>query len=125
MSALANLNALGAIASLFYPPVEVFGSTVAIGAASLVVTRSGGPPWTTLSLGLPTGEVTSAMREIDANTILIGTNKGRMLRISWTGASWSKTQLFTYAVPPKFIAASVGISWAGCSRPLAGIPSTK
>ncbi|HEV8722921.1 MAG TPA: hypothetical protein VGW77_20085 [Candidatus Binatia bacterium] len=89
------------IASLFYPPVEVFGSTVAIGAVSLVVTRSGGPPWTTFSLGLPTGEVTSAMREIDANTILIGTNKGRVLRMSWTGASWSKTQLTSPA--PRYI----------------------
>jgi photosystem II stability/assembly factor-like uncharacterized protein len=81
------------VPALFYPPVEVFGATVAIGGTSLVLTRTGGPPWTTVSLGLSSGEVASAMREIDANTILIGTNLGRMLRMSWTGTTWSKVTL--------------------------------
>jgi photosystem II stability/assembly factor-like uncharacterized protein len=79
--------------SLFYPPVEVFGSTVAIGAAALVVTRTGAGPWTTVPLGLAAGEYPSAMRDIDANTILIGTTAGRMLRLAWSGATWSKTAL--------------------------------
>ena len=135
------------IASLFYPPVEVFGSTVAIGAVSLVVTRSSGPPWMTFSLGLPTGEVTSAMRDIDANTILIGTNKGRVLRASWTGASWSKIQLTSPA--PRYISClavdpsnpqrfwvtisqvgggmvyrsdNAGSSWVNCTAALPNIP---
>lgn len=89
------------ISSLFYPPVEVFGSTVAIGATSLVVTRTGGPPWATFPLGLPSGEVSSAMREIDANTLLIGTNAGRMLRVSWSGTAWSNVQLTSPA--PRYI----------------------
>jgi hypothetical protein len=79
--------------SLFYPPVEVFGSTVAIGAASLVVTRTGTAPWTTVPLGLAAGEFPSAMREVDANTILVGTTTGHMLKMAWTGASWTKTNL--------------------------------
>jgi len=33
------------------------------------------------------------MRDIDANTILIGTNQGGVLRVSWSGTSWSKVQL--------------------------------
>ena len=74
--------------SLFYPPVEVFGATVAIGGVSFVVTRTGGPPWSTVSLGLPTGDGASAMRAIDANTFLVGTTKGRMLRVSWNGSDW-------------------------------------
>jgi len=90
-----------AFSSLFYPPVEVFGSTVAIGAASLLVTRNGVQPWTAVALGLPAREVPSAMREVDANTILIGTNAGRMLRVSWNGASWSKVQLTSPA--PRYI----------------------
>jgi photosystem II stability/assembly factor-like uncharacterized protein len=81
------------VPSLFYPPVEVFGSTLAIGAASLLVTRTGGPPWTTVPLGLAGGEFCSAMRDIDANTILIGTTAGRMLRVSWNGSSWNKVSL--------------------------------
>ncbi len=79
--------------SLFYPPVEVSGLTVAIGAKSLVVTRTGVGPWTTIPLGLPVGELPSAMREIDANTLLVGTTRGRLLNIAWNGTSWTKTQL--------------------------------
>src|SRR5262245_1524046 len=79
--------------SLFYPPVEVSGLTVAIGAKSLVVTRSGGQPWKTVPLGLSAGELPSAMREIDANTLLVGTTKGRMLKMTWNGIAWAKSQL--------------------------------
>ena len=79
--------------SLFYPPVEVFGATVAIGGTALLVTRTGVPPWKTVPLGLGAQEVATAMREIDASTILIGTNKGRMLKLIWNGSAWVKTQL--------------------------------
>jgi hypothetical protein len=96
-----DLGLPSAYASLFYPPVEVFGSTVAIGAASLLVTRSGAQPWTPVSLGLVAREVPTAMREIDANTILVGTNAGRMLKVSWNGASWSKVSLTSPA--PRYI----------------------
>ena len=89
------------VPSFFYPPVEVFGSTVAIGASSLVITRTGAGPWTTVPLGLASNEAASAMREIDANTILIGTNLGRILKVSWTGAAWSKT--FLTSPTPRFI----------------------
>src|SRR5262245_31791227 len=44
------------VPSFFYPPVEVSGSTVAIGGTSLVVTRTGAGPWTTFSLGLASNE---------------------------------------------------------------------
>ena len=81
------------VASEFYPPVEVAGLTVAIGAVSLVVTRNEGPPWATVSLGLSSGEASTAMRAIDANTLLIGTNIGRMLKMTWTGAAWNKIAL--------------------------------
>jgi photosystem II stability/assembly factor-like uncharacterized protein len=79
--------------SLFYPPVEVSGLTIAIGAKSLVVTRSGGAPWHKVPLGLTTRELPSAMREIDANTLLVGTNTGHMLRVSWNGTAWVKAHL--------------------------------
>jgi hypothetical protein len=88
------------LGSLFYPPVEVSGLTVAIGAASLLVTRNGVQPWTTVSLGLASGEFPSAMRAVDANTLLIGTTAGRILRVWWTG-SWNKAQLTSPA--PRYI----------------------
>ena len=81
------------VSSLFYPPVEVAGLTVGIGAVSLVITRNGAPPWATVPLGLSAGEVSTAMRAIDANTLLIGTNIGHMLKLAWTGAAWTNTTL--------------------------------
>ena len=80
---------------LFYPPVEVSGLTVAIGAKSLVVTRTGAKPWTTVALGLAAGELPSAMREIDANTLLIGTTSGRVLKMTWNGTAWAKKLMGT------------------------------
>jgi hypothetical protein len=135
------------LASLFYPPVEVFGGTVAIGAASLLVTRNGIPPWTTVPLGLTGNEVPSAMRDIDANNILVGTTTGRMLRLSWTGSAWSKTQLASPASryisciavdpsnpqrfwvtisqvggPSVYRSDNAGTSWINCSAALPKIP---
>jgi hypothetical protein len=81
------------MSSLFYPPVEVFVSTVAMAGNALAVTRTGTGPFTTVPLGLPANETATAMREIDANTILIGTNAGRLLRVSWNGTSWTKVAL--------------------------------
>jgi photosystem II stability/assembly factor-like uncharacterized protein len=87
--------------ALFYPPVEVAGDTVAIAGASLLVTRTGGPPWTTAALGLPGTDMSSAMRAIDPNTFLIGTRSGRMLKVAWTGTAWNKTNLTSPA--PRYI----------------------
>ena len=89
------------VASLFYPPVEVSGATVAIGGVSFVVTRTNGASWTNVSLGLPSGDGASAMRAVDANTFLVGTTKGRMLRVSWNGTTWLVKNLTSPA--PRYI----------------------
>lgn len=81
------------MSSLFYPPVSVFGRTVAIGGVALVVTRTGGPPWQTVTLGLTPGDVvtTSCMR--DADTIYVGTRFGKVIQLAWSGTSWIRTPL--------------------------------
>jgi hypothetical protein len=89
------------VASLFYPPVEVSGATVAIGGVSFVVSRTTGATWTNVSLSLPSGEGASAMRAVDANTFLVGTTRGRMLRVSWNGAAWQVKNLTSPA--PRYI----------------------
>ena len=81
------------MAALFYPPVEVSGMTVAIGGASLVVTRNGAAPWTTVSLGLAAGDLATAMRAIDANTLVVGTQAGRVVKVAWNGSAWAKSTL--------------------------------
>jgi len=135
------------LSSLFYPPVEVFGSTVAIGATSLIVTRTGGPPWKQVPLGLAANELPSAMRDVDANTIVIGTTKGNVLLMKWNGTTWTKTTLASptpryiscIAVDPSnptrfwvtisqvgggvvYRSDNGGSSWVNCSTGLAPIP---
>lgn len=81
------------MSSLFYPPVSVFGRTVAIGGASLLVTRTGGQPWQTIALGLAAGDVatTSCMR--NADTIYVGTKFGALILMTWNGTNWVRTGL--------------------------------
>jgi photosystem II stability/assembly factor-like uncharacterized protein len=89
------------MSALFYPPLEVFGTTVAIGATALIVSRDKASNWQSVSLGLAANEVSTAMREIDANTILVGTNKGSMLKVSWNGTAWKKSRLTS--LPARYI----------------------
>lgn len=144
--AWTRLNPPG-MPSLFYPPVEVFGATVAIGGQSLDITRSGADPWTTVSLGLGGTEVSTAMRELDTNTILVGTNQGRMIRVSWSGTAWAKTLLTSPANryiswiaidptnpqriwvtlsevggPSVYRSDDGGATWSNCTRNLPAIP---
>jgi photosystem II stability/assembly factor-like uncharacterized protein len=131
----------------FYPPVEVFGQTVAIGAQALLVSRDRGTTWSKVPLGLAARDTAlpTAMREIDANTILIGNGEGRLLRVTWNGAIWQKTTLASpadramscIAVDPSnaqrywitfsevggptiFRSDDAGVSWVDCS---AGLPA--
>jgi photosystem II stability/assembly factor-like uncharacterized protein len=136
-----------AVRSLFYPPVEVSGRTVAIGGQSLVMTRTGARPWTTVGIGLPADEVASVMRAVDANTFLVGTTRGRLLRVAWNGTAWSATPLNSpatrwmsaIAIDPAnplriwitfsqlggggvFRSDDAGTTWVNCSRGLPPIP---
>ena len=101
------------VPSLFYPPVEISGATAAIGGVSLVITRTGGPPWKTVPLRLPSGDGASAMRAVDANTFLIGSTRGRMLRAAWNGTNWTVTSLTSPA--PRYISC-IAIDPANPSR---------
>ncbi len=87
-----NLNP-PSMPSLFYPPVEVYGQTVAIAGTSMDLTRTGGPPWATLSLALGAGDVATACRVHDADTMYVGTLKGLVFRVQWSGGAWTKTAL--------------------------------
>ena len=133
--------------ALFYPPVEVFGTTVAIGGASLDVSRNSGGAWSTVSLGLPAGDMASAMDLPDPNTVFVGTRQGRVVKLTWTGSAWMRTALTSPA--PRYISCLVvdpgtprrlwvtisqiggglvfrsddsGASWVNCTAGLPSIP---
>jgi hypothetical protein len=136
-----------AMSALFYPPVEVFATTVAIGGVSLDISRNSGTSWTALALGLPAGDMTSAMDIPDANTIFVGTSQGRVLKVTWGGTSWIKTSLTSPAAryiscitvdpgTPKRLWVTLsqlgggmvyrsednGVTWVSCTAGLPAIP---
>jgi hypothetical protein len=127
--------------------VEVSGSTVAIGGRSLVISRTGAKRWKTVRIGLPGGQLPSAMRAVDANTFLVGTTRGRLVRVAWNGRTWTVVRLTSpgmrwmsaIAVDPAnprriwvtfsqpggggvFRSDDAGGSWVNCSRGLPSIP---
>ena len=137
------------VPSLFYPPVEVVGATLAIGAVSLVVSRNSGASWTIVPLGLTANEVASTMRALDSNAILLATNFGRMLQMNWNGSAWKNVALaspaakyisciavdpsnpqrywvtssqFTGAGGRVFRSDNGGTSWVNCTAGLPNIP---
>ena len=137
------------VASLFYPPVEVVGPTLAIGGVALVVSRNSGTSWAVVPLGLATNEVASTMRALDSNAVLLGTNFGNVLQMDWTGTAWKKTALASpaakyiscIAVDPSnpqrywvtssqvsgaggrvFRSDNGGTSWVNCTAGLPNIP---
>ena len=135
------------MSALFYPPVEVSGTTVAMGGVSLDVSRNSGASWTTVALGLPGGDTASAMDIPDPNTVFVGTTQGRVLKISFSGATWTKTSLTSPA--PRYISCisvdpgspkrlwvtlsqpggglvyrseDTGLTWVNCTAGLPAIP---
>jgi len=61
------------MSAIFYPPVQVYGATVAIGANSLIVSRNKGRKWASVPLGLPTGDKSTAISMTDDSTLFVAT----------------------------------------------------
>jgi hypothetical protein len=82
------------VATLFYPPVEVAGSTVVIGYSSLWYTLGPGLVGTySLAPYLSANELPSAMRAGDSQWLILGTTLGNVFRISFVGGTPSVTKL--------------------------------
>ena len=76
--------------SLFYPPVEVVETTVAIGANPLIYSLNGDAATSTsgfTTLALPGGIVPSAMRARNPASLLIGATSGAMRRVTFIGGT--------------------------------------
>jgi hypothetical protein len=76
--------------SLFYPPVEVAETTVAIGANPLIYSLSGDAATSTSgfsTLSLPGGIIPSAMRARNPASLLIGATSGAMRRVTFIGGT--------------------------------------
>jgi hypothetical protein len=73
--------------TLFYPPMECNGDTVAQAGQSVFVSRNSGSNWT--EVALPPGLIASAMAMPTPDLVLVGTSNGRIFRIGWTGSAWA------------------------------------
>ncbi|MEP6526297.1 MAG: hypothetical protein ABJA86_03960 [Nocardioidaceae bacterium] len=83
-------NVPNTYSALFYPPLEVNGSTVAQAGQSAYVSRDQGGTFT--NVALPGGVVT-AMCASTGDRIYVGTNGGAVYRLDWGTSSWSVTTL--------------------------------
>jgi hypothetical protein len=84
--AFVGPNAGTGYQALFYPPLEVFNTTVAQAGQSVFVSNNQGAGWT--NLPLPAGQVASALVVASPKRILVGTNSGRIFRLDRVGSFW-------------------------------------
>jgi hypothetical protein len=76
--------------ALFYPPVEVNGSSVVQAGSSAFGSRDGGSNFTEVALP---GGVASAMYAPNGDRVYVGTTGGAIYRLDWIGSAWGVTTL--------------------------------
>ncbi len=77
--------------SLFYPPLDVSGSTVAQGGETVFISRNRAGAFG--QLALPGNGFATAMHAANSDLIFIGMSDGRVARARWGGATWTITEL--------------------------------
>jgi hypothetical protein len=81
--------------AIFYPPVEVSGSTVAVGAMAAFLSRDKAAHWQKTPLGFPSDDWATAMHLINPDTLFVGAYYGRCARVDWSAAGWKVEALST------------------------------
>ena len=87
--------------TLFYPPLEVAGTTVAQAGESVFVSANQGGSWTEVTL--PVRQKASALAVVSPKRILVGTNAGRIFRLDRTGTTWSGAAVTALPSPRPFM----------------------
>ncbi|WP_375444466.1 WD40/YVTN/BNR-like repeat-containing protein [uncultured Fibrella sp.] len=77
--------------TLFYPPMEACNDTIAQAGQSVFISRNRGTNWT--EIALPAGLLASAMSMPTDGRLLVGTTSGRLFVLTWSGTSWTTTEL--------------------------------
>ena len=78
--------------ALFYPPLDVNGAVVVQAGKTVYISSDSGTNWTTVSLPAAAG-FASALSVATSSRIYVGTENGRIYRISLAGGSWSAPSL--------------------------------
>jgi hypothetical protein len=80
--------------ALFYPPLEVFGRTVARAGDKAFVSRNSGGAWVTVGgLGFNASNLASAMTMPGPDQFYVGSTGGNLCRVDWSGLAWTVTAL--------------------------------
>ena len=111
--------------ALFYPPMEVCGPVVAKAGKSVFVSDNAGMKWH--EVGLPTSndekpDIASALAVIGGRDIFVGTERGRMYRITRAASGWAAASVQPLASPRSGYISDIvvpgaadGAVWATCS----------
>ena len=83
----ANYNAL------FYPPLEVCGTTVGRAGQSMWLSRNSGAAW--VEQAIPGNTVATAMHAPNADTVFVGCANGTIFRFDFTAGAWSNAVALT------------------------------
>jgi len=89
-----TINIPGTGSALFYPPLEVFGRTVARAGDQAFVSRNSGGSWTAVGgLGFGPGQLASAMTMPTADRFFVGSTGGALCRVDFSGNTWTASPL--------------------------------
>jgi photosystem II stability/assembly factor-like uncharacterized protein len=86
-------NVPSGYSSLFYPPMESNGSTIAQAGQSVFISRNNGTNW--IERDLPGNDLATALYMPTGNRVFVGTRSGNIYRIDWTGSTWSAPNALT------------------------------
>lgn len=110
--------------SLFYPPLDVAGTTVAQAGTSVFVSRDKGASWNGVPLpGLAVREYCSSLLIVSATVILAGTTGGKVFRLKASG-NWGSATVHAMASPRSAFVSDIVIGpggltselWVSCSH---------
>ena len=109
--------------ALFYPPMDVLGTLLCKAGSTVFVSPDSGSSWTELTLptsGAAQPDIASAVTIVAADTILIGTVRGRIYRFTLGQGGWSNAQVQALTSPragfiSDLVVGDGGTLWSSCS----------
>jgi len=85
--------------ALFYPPMDVNETVVAKAGVTLFVSDDSGDTWTEVEFGGTEGEKASAINIVNQKTIFLGTENGRLVRITRPASGWANATVTQLTSP--------------------------
>ena len=111
--------------ALFYPPMEVCGTTIAKAGKSVFISADAGATWSEIALpttGDKTPDVASALAVVGARDAFVATERGRMYRITRGARGWASATVKALMSPRAGYISDIvvpgapdGSVWATCS----------